>query len=206
MWQHTLISTTYARWTAAGLKASLKKDSSRFTNIPSVRFTSCDPIKPVNLVEGESAELTMRIERGETETGPVEVKVTRLDFDGSEGQIASSSPDALRNLAGNESYVYNLKPRDDKTVLKVSKPGIYTISEAKDKYCTGDIKEPYQCFVLTVPKPKADINFEPITDVCAGEVGVKAHMLLTGEPPFEIGYYVRYPANLVTAAKSPTQV
>lgn len=161
---------------------------------PSVRFTSCDPFKPVNLVEGESAELTIRLERGEAETSPVEVQVTRLDFDGSDGQIASFSPDALRNLAGKESYVYNLKPKDDKAVLKISKPGIYTITEAQDKYCTGDIKEPSQCFVLPVPKPKAEIKFEPITDACAGEVGVKAHMLLTGEPPFEIGYYVRYPA------------
>lgn len=49
-----------------------------------------------------------------------------------------------------------------------------------------------QCTVYTPVQPTVDVSLEPITDSCAGEVGLKAAFSLSGEPPYRIHYSVQH--------------
>lgn len=49
-----------------------------------------------------------------------------------------------------------------------------------------------QCTVYTPPLPTVDLSLEPITDSCAGEVGLKASFSLSGEPPYRVHYSIQH--------------
>lgn len=48
-----------------------------------------------------------------------------------------------------------------------------------------------QCSVYTPPLPFVDVTLDPITDSCAGEVGLRAIFSLSGEPPYRLHYSVQ---------------
>lgn len=50
----------------------------------------------------------------------------------------------------------------------------------------------HQCSVYTPPLPTVEMSLEPITDSCAGEVGLKAGFSLSGEPPYRIHYSIQH--------------
>ena len=44
--------------------------------------------------------------------------------------------------------------------------------------------------VIYQPEPSVDLNFLPITDECAGSIGLRAQVALTGEAPFKLHFKV----------------
>ena len=49
-----------------------------------------------------------------------------------------------------------------------------------------------QCRVYTPSLPTADLSLVPITDSCAGEVGLRASVSLSGEAPYKLHYTVQH--------------
>lgn len=49
--------------------------------------------------------------------------------------------------------------------------------------------------MYTPPLPTVDLSLDPITDACAGEVGLRAMFSLSGEPPYRVHYTVLNGAN-----------
>lgn len=49
-----------------------------------------------------------------------------------------------------------------------------------------------QCTVYTPARPTVDVSLDPITDACAGEVGLKAIFAMSGEAPYRILYSVQH--------------
>lgn len=46
--------------------------------------------------------------------------------------------------------------------------------------------------MIEQPLPTVNLTFHPITDDCAGSIGLKTSILLTGSPPFKLHYRITH--------------
>lgn len=133
---------------------------------PQIRFQNCDAEKPLKLAKGTKAQLPMSLS-GTADNGPYTVEFEKTSLEGDD----------------NKKFVETFK--DDHKVT-VSEPGVYKLKSIKGKYCEGDILESSQCIVYAPPEPTLQVDFNEITDICAGSVGIRAELSFTGTPPFKI--------------------
>ena len=49
-----------------------------------------------------------------------------------------------------------------------------------------------QCPAVYQAEPSIELGFVPITDECAGSVGLRAQYTVTGEPPFKLHYRISH--------------
>ncbi|KAK9355429.1 hypothetical protein V1523DRAFT_405212 [Lipomyces doorenjongii] len=139
---------------------------------PTVRFTTCNAEKPINLAKGRTAYAQLQLQ-GTLEEGPYKVKLLHTPFE-NEGL-----PELLElpMITGNER-------------LAITKPGSYAIEGVQGKFCEGDVLESATCLALMPAEPTLAVKFEDIEDKCAGSIGVTADLTLTGTPPFGLRYRI----------------
>lgn len=144
---------------------------------PQIRFQGCDAEKPVKLPKGSSMDLPIHL-TGDKANGPYTVEVEKVPLD-----------DDPSGSSG-EAQVFKHKFNNDKEKLRVSEPGVYKLKSINGKYCSGDIIESSNCLVYVPPEPTVSVEFDEITDKCAGSIGVSADLSFTGTPPFRISYRI----------------
>ncbi|PWN43232.1 hypothetical protein IE81DRAFT_301054 [Ceraceosorus guamensis] len=64
--------------------------------------------------------------------------------------------------------------------------GDYSIDSVGGAFCDGEVLAPSVCRAVDVPPPQADVTFHAIQDQCAGTIGAKALVSLSGTPPFRL--------------------
>ncbi|CEH17446.1 hypothetical protein CBOM_03487 [Ceraceosorus bombacis] len=64
--------------------------------------------------------------------------------------------------------------------------GEYSIDSVGGAFCDGEVLAPSVCRAVDVPPPQADVTFHAIQDQCAGTIGAKALVSLSGTPPFRL--------------------
>lgn len=122
---------------------------------PSVSFRHCGAGNPASLLIGSDTTLTMSLKEADILDGPWDVNVqysAPVDEDVPKTQKASTprkwtltSPEGRRELE-----------------LQASKPGEYSITGIKGKFCEGDVLSPDTCKVVERPVPTAEIEWKKI--------------------------------------------
>lgn len=141
---------------------------------PQIRFQGCDAERPVKLPKGRSIDLPIQL-TGNKANGPYTVKVERAPLD--------DDPNS-------KAHEFEHKFNSDRERLAVNEPGVYQLKSISGKYCSGDIIESSSCLVYVPPEPTVSVEFDEITDKCAGSIGVSADLSFTGTPPFRISYRI----------------
>ncbi|KAK9241015.1 hypothetical protein V1525DRAFT_447562 [Lipomyces kononenkoae] len=139
---------------------------------PSVRFTTCNAEKPVNLPKGRTVYAQLQLQ-GTLDEGPYKVKFLYTPFEN-----------------GRVPEVLELSMSTGSERLAITKPGSYAIESIQGKFCDGDVLESATCLALMPAEPTLAVKFEDIEDKCAGSIGVTADLTLTGTPPFGLRYRI----------------
>lgn len=169
---------------------------------PKIAFSNCNPDKTLKLLkDGPGLQLGLSLKGTEgqkldasTDGGPWEVNLAYVPDSSSIGGAEKISQPWEKNLT-----IFTSGSRASQ--IKADSPGTYTISGVSGKYCSGEIGSPWSCTVEYVPPPTAQIEFSSIEDRCAGQVGVKALVLLSGTRPFTLAYEIREHGKATPAIK-----
>ncbi|KAA8912262.1 hypothetical protein TRICI_003542 [Trichomonascus ciferrii] len=141
---------------------------------PQVRFQGCDAERPVKLPKGRSIDLPIQL-TGDKANGPYTVKIERAPLD---------------DDSSSKAHEFEHKFNGDRERLTVDESGVYQLKSISGKYCAGDIIESSSCLVYVPPEPTVSVEFDEITDKCAGSIGVSADLSFTGTPPFRVSYRI----------------
>ncbi|KAK2628892.1 hypothetical protein QTJ16_001995 [Diplocarpon rosae] len=148
---------------------------------PTSRFSNCDSRNPLMVANGKSVQLPVdysspgRISDDTSHT--VSWKFSPLD---SLTKNGDHGPDAVT-----EEYFAKTAYSNP----EIRRPGLYTLTGVKSKFCEGEIREPASCLLLNPPEPELSLTAENINDKCAGNsIGLLVDLDLIGTPPFVVRY------------------
>jgi nucleoporin POM152 len=175
--------------------------------------------QPVKLLRGGNANLQLRAGSlatagtSQSNTGNIDDSPWTVEV-----QFEPDTPDTADTgaIVQSKGWKRQLTLSSSQELLQVDQPGKYRIVSIKGAHCGGEVFEPSevstiltqtcssestnlhaalflpQCSVYTPALPTADLSLEPITDSCAGEVGLKATFSLSGEPPYRVHYSIQH--------------
>ncbi|SGY16728.1 BQ5605_C012g06967 [Microbotryum silenes-dioicae] len=140
---------------------------------PEVQFVGvCGKGEDVNLLQGKTAALNLRLTGVEAQNGAAEGWKIVVRFTSEQGHVREQEmPTTVAPVQ-----------------LAVNEPGAYEIVSVKSKWCQGSVLVPSSCTVVSQPLPSLTTSFKPVHDVCNLEVGSIATLHMTGKAPFTIHY------------------
>ncbi|KAF8866053.1 hypothetical protein BDZ45DRAFT_667923 [Acephala macrosclerotiorum] len=148
---------------------------------PVARLTGCDSRNPLMVANGRSIQLPSQY-----------VSPGRAPDDTSHTLAWKFSPlDSLTKNGdhGEEVVFEEFSAKTAHSAPMIKRPGLYTLTGVKSKFCHGEIKEPASCLLLNPPEPELTISAENINDKCAGSsIGLLVDLDLIGTPPFIVRY------------------
>lgn len=138
------------------LTALPRSDTTRTINVLSASafsFRNCQQSKPVNLLQGKSAILTIEANKFAKEDGPWTITVKHTP-----APPANTSSSAVVSASWAKEFIAHERTFQ----LKADGPGQYTILSVQGQYCAGDVMSPETCKVVEVPRPRAEIEWRKL--------------------------------------------
>ncbi|BFZ56853.1 hypothetical protein PYCC9005_003901 [Savitreella phatthalungensis] len=180
-WSYTIEEVEDACGNVVNFNSAKERDSEGAPNYsfrvhrrPAISFFGCDPENPLRLVEGQKTNLRFAI--NSPEQGPFDIAISK------------ANPDALISTKAPMELFRQTKLTTRGQTIPVDTEGVYSIESFSSRYCPGEVRMPASCVVFTPPRPSLSVAFEPISDQCAGSIGLLADLTLTGTPPFEVAW------------------
>jgi nucleoporin POM152 len=148
---------------------------------PVARLTGCDSRNPLMVGTGQTLQLPVQY-----------ISPGRTPDDTSHTLAWKFSPlDSLTKNGdhGDEFVVAEYSAKTAHNAPTIRRPGLYTLTGVKSKFCDGEIKEPASCLLLNPPEPELAISSHNIEHKCAGNsIGLLVDLDLIGTPPFTLRY------------------
>lgn len=138
------------------LTALPRSDTTRAINVLSASafsFRGCQQSRPVNLLQGKSAILTIEASKFTKEDGPWTITIKHTP-----APPASASSDVVLSASWTKEFI----AYDKAFQLKADAPGEYTILSVQGQHCAGDVMSPETCKVVEVPRPRAEIEWRKL--------------------------------------------
>jgi len=133
-----------------------RSDTTRIINVlnaSAFSFRGCQQSKPVTLLQGKTAILTIEADKFAKEDGPWTITVKHTP---------APPVNASSNVVVTASWTKEFIAYDKTFQLKADAPGEYTILSVQGQYCTGDVMSPETCKVVEVLRPRAEIEWRKL--------------------------------------------
>lgn len=148
---------------------------------PKVQMDGCDTGHPLKLAKGSAVALPINFSPLGDTLGNSEHTIT-WQFTPIDKLTASGDH-------GEHSVLQDFTAKTPQQKPKIDKPGLYTLTNIRSRFCEGEIKEPASCLLVNPPEPDLVIASEDIYDKCAGSsIGLTVDLDLIGTPPFTVRY------------------
>lgn len=148
---------------------------------PIITLDGCDSQHSLRVAKGESMELPVRIKPSKqmpAQDWPMNFKYTFTPETDSENSLLEEHEHDMSHE--------NASPR-------VVKAGRYSLESIASQYCQGEVQEPSSCTLYNPPEPDLAMQYEEISDKCAGNpIGMEVNLDFTGTPPFNVRYTVTH--------------